>query len=193
MFLPVLSWNINQTLLRKLRLLCVLFLQFSAMRSHIWSETCSKTTTRISARWFILKTRWRFRSSWPSLTSSLWWDKFTILPTINTYSSNIHYSLLYLHHRMKRRRLWRPTCGLRLWVSPLYVTFACRTPQSASHFFTSQLCRVLNVAADLSLKCHLQQWSDYRLAWNTSDYYGIDIIRVPCNTVWLPDIVLENK
>uniref|UniRef100_A0A668ASE9 Cholinergic receptor, nicotinic, epsilon n=1 Tax=Myripristis murdjan TaxID=586833 RepID=A0A668ASE9_9TELE len=37
------------------------------------------------------------------------------------------------------------------------------------------------------------QWSDYRLAWNSSDYYGIEIIRVPCKTVWLPDIVLENN
>ncbi|KAB5522676.1 hypothetical protein PHYPO_G00162210 [Pangasianodon hypophthalmus] len=37
------------------------------------------------------------------------------------------------------------------------------------------------------------QWSDYRLAWNTSEYYGISIIRVPCTTVWLPDIVLENN
>ncbi|XP_069002742.1 acetylcholine receptor subunit epsilon [Embiotoca jacksoni] len=37
------------------------------------------------------------------------------------------------------------------------------------------------------------QWIDYRLVWNASDYYGIDIIRVPCNTVWLPDIVLENN
>lgn len=56
------------------------FLQFSAMKSHIWSKTCSKTTTRTSARWCILKTRWRFRSNWPSLTSSLWWDKLTIIP-----------------------------------------------------------------------------------------------------------------
>lgn len=40
---------------------------------------------------------------------------------------------------------------------------------------------------------HNQQWSDYRLAWNTSEYHGIDLIRVPYNTVWLPDIVLENK
>ncbi|KAM7374197.1 hypothetical protein PAMP_006871 [Pampus punctatissimus] len=37
------------------------------------------------------------------------------------------------------------------------------------------------------------QWNDYRLAWNTSDYYGIGIIRVPYNIVWLPDIVLENN
>lgn len=37
------------------------------------------------------------------------------------------------------------------------------------------------------------QWNDYRLSWNTSDYYDISVIRVPCNTVWLPDIVLENN
>ncbi|KAK9536373.1 hypothetical protein VZT92_006159 [Zoarces viviparus] len=37
------------------------------------------------------------------------------------------------------------------------------------------------------------QWPDYRLAWNKSQYYDIDVIRVPCKTVWLPDIVLENN
>uniref|UniRef100_A0A3Q3KCJ7 Cholinergic receptor, nicotinic, epsilon n=1 Tax=Monopterus albus TaxID=43700 RepID=A0A3Q3KCJ7_MONAL len=37
------------------------------------------------------------------------------------------------------------------------------------------------------------QWVDYRLAWNMSEYYGLSIIRVPCKTVWLPDIVLENN
>lgn len=51
---------------------CV-FLQCSVTKRDNWSETCSKVTTRTSARWFILKTRWRFRSSWPSLTLSLWW------------------------------------------------------------------------------------------------------------------------
>ncbi|KAM3868997.1 LOW QUALITY PROTEIN: acetylcholine receptor subunit epsilon [Diretmus argenteus] len=37
------------------------------------------------------------------------------------------------------------------------------------------------------------QWSDYRLVWNSSEYFGIEVIRVPYNTVWLPDIVLENN
>ncbi|KAJ7996024.1 hypothetical protein DPEC_G00232790 [Dallia pectoralis] len=37
------------------------------------------------------------------------------------------------------------------------------------------------------------QWYDLRLTWNASDYFDIDIIRVPYNTVWLPDIVLENN
>uniref|UniRef100_G3QAN9 Cholinergic receptor, nicotinic, epsilon n=1 Tax=Gasterosteus aculeatus aculeatus TaxID=481459 RepID=G3QAN9_GASAC len=37
------------------------------------------------------------------------------------------------------------------------------------------------------------QWVDYRFVWNTSNYHGIDVIRVPCKTIWLPDIVLENN
>ncbi|XP_034540271.1 acetylcholine receptor subunit epsilon [Notolabrus celidotus] len=37
------------------------------------------------------------------------------------------------------------------------------------------------------------QWTDYRLAWNESEYFGISVIRAPCNMVWLPDIVLENN
>ncbi|KAK2816568.1 hypothetical protein Q7C36_022839 [Tachysurus vachellii] len=37
------------------------------------------------------------------------------------------------------------------------------------------------------------QWEDYRLSWNASEYYNIGVVRVPCTSVWLPDIVLENN
>uniref|UniRef100_A0AAZ3P818 Uncharacterized protein n=1 Tax=Oncorhynchus tshawytscha TaxID=74940 RepID=A0AAZ3P818_ONCTS len=37
------------------------------------------------------------------------------------------------------------------------------------------------------------QWNDIRLAWNTSVYFGMEVIRVPYNTVWLPEIILENN
>uniref|UniRef100_UPI00398F0419 acetylcholine receptor subunit epsilon isoform X2 n=1 Tax=Pristiophorus japonicus TaxID=55135 RepID=UPI00398F0419 len=37
------------------------------------------------------------------------------------------------------------------------------------------------------------QWNDYRLAWNKSEYDGIDLVRIPSDMVWLPEIVLENK
>ncbi|XP_078525065.1 acetylcholine receptor subunit epsilon [Lissotriton helveticus] len=37
------------------------------------------------------------------------------------------------------------------------------------------------------------QWMDYRLAWNSSEYHGVEIIRVPSDMLWLPDIVLENN
>uniref|UniRef100_UPI00398EC132 acetylcholine receptor subunit epsilon isoform X3 n=1 Tax=Pristiophorus japonicus TaxID=55135 RepID=UPI00398EC132 len=37
------------------------------------------------------------------------------------------------------------------------------------------------------------QWNDYRLAWNKSEYDGIDLVRIPSDMVWLPEIVLENN
>ncbi|XP_061569622.1 acetylcholine receptor subunit delta [Cololabis saira] len=36
-------------------------------------------------------------------------------------------------------------------------------------------------------------WTDYRLAWNVSDFDGIEMLRLPSNMVWLPEIVLENN
>ncbi|XP_061614925.1 acetylcholine receptor subunit delta [Phyllopteryx taeniolatus] len=36
-------------------------------------------------------------------------------------------------------------------------------------------------------------WTDYRLTWNTSEFDGIDMLRLPSNMVWLPEIVLENN
>ncbi|XP_072447579.1 acetylcholine receptor subunit beta-like [Chiloscyllium punctatum] len=36
-------------------------------------------------------------------------------------------------------------------------------------------------------------WTDYRLRWDPKDYSGIDVLRIPCGKVWLPDIVLLNN
>nr|XP_027781961.1 neuronal acetylcholine receptor subunit beta-4 isoform X2 [Marmota flaviventris] len=37
------------------------------------------------------------------------------------------------------------------------------------------------------------EWTDYRLAWNSSRYEGVNILRIPAKRVWLPDIVLYNN
>ncbi|XP_054621526.1 acetylcholine receptor subunit delta [Dunckerocampus dactyliophorus] len=36
-------------------------------------------------------------------------------------------------------------------------------------------------------------WTDYRLTWNTTEFDGIDMLRLPSSMVWLPEIVLENN
>ncbi|XP_076439162.1 uncharacterized protein LOC143278035 [Babylonia areolata] len=36
-------------------------------------------------------------------------------------------------------------------------------------------------------------WYDQRLGWNSSDFGGIRSIRIPCDRIWLPDIVLYNS
>ncbi|XP_072006051.1 acetylcholine receptor subunit epsilon-like isoform X2 [Engystomops pustulosus] len=38
-----------------------------------------------------------------------------------------------------------------------------------------------------------QEWDDYRMVWNSSEYGGIEVVRVPHDMVWLPEIVLENN
>uniref|UniRef100_A0A8C5KF05 Neuronal acetylcholine receptor subunit beta-4 n=1 Tax=Jaculus jaculus TaxID=51337 RepID=A0A8C5KF05_JACJA len=38
-----------------------------------------------------------------------------------------------------------------------------------------------------------QEWTDYRLSWNSSCYEGVNILRIPAKRIWLPDIVLYNN
>ncbi|KAM4826066.1 neuronal acetylcholine receptor subunit beta-4 [Thomomys bottae] len=38
-----------------------------------------------------------------------------------------------------------------------------------------------------------QQWTDYRLAWDSAHYEGVKILRIPSKRIWLPDIVLYNN
>lgn len=38
-----------------------------------------------------------------------------------------------------------------------------------------------------------QIWNDYKLKWNPADYDGAELIRVPAQKIWKPDIVLYNK
>ncbi|MBN3308932.1 ACHB4 protein, partial [Amia calva] len=38
-----------------------------------------------------------------------------------------------------------------------------------------------------------QNWIDYRLSWDPSEYDGIDKLRLPPRHIWLPDIVLYNN
>ncbi|XP_061204634.1 acetylcholine receptor subunit delta isoform X1 [Neopsephotus bourkii] len=36
-------------------------------------------------------------------------------------------------------------------------------------------------------------WTDYRLQWNKSEYGDIEVLRLPPDMLWLPEIVLENN
>ncbi|XP_070206651.1 neuronal acetylcholine receptor subunit alpha-10-like [Littorina saxatilis] len=38
-----------------------------------------------------------------------------------------------------------------------------------------------------------QDWTDEKLKWNVTDFANITILRVPCDFIWLPDIVLYNS
>ncbi|XP_067417141.1 acetylcholine receptor subunit delta isoform X2 [Emydura macquarii macquarii] len=36
-------------------------------------------------------------------------------------------------------------------------------------------------------------WTDYRLQWNKSEFGGLEILRLPPDMLWVPEIVLENN
>ncbi|CAI4226524.1 unnamed protein product [Auanema sp. JU1783] len=38
-----------------------------------------------------------------------------------------------------------------------------------------------------------QEWNDELLRWNPQDFGGIESLRIPCDLIWLPDIVLYNN
>ncbi|BFY98789.1 hypothetical protein BsWGS_01830 [Bradybaena similaris] len=38
-----------------------------------------------------------------------------------------------------------------------------------------------------------QEWVDERLTWEPKDYNNLQILRIPCEKLWLPDIVLYNS
>ncbi|KAF6298278.1 cholinergic receptor nicotinic beta 1 subunit [Rhinolophus ferrumequinum] len=46
----------------------------------------------------------------------------------------------------------------------------------------------------MSTKVYLDlEWTDYRLSWNPAEHEGIDSLRISAESVWLPDVVLQNN
>ncbi|KAJ8919006.1 hypothetical protein NQ315_016910 [Exocentrus adspersus] len=39
----------------------------------------------------------------------------------------------------------------------------------------------------------VQKWSDYKLRWDPEEYGGVEMLYVPSEHIWLPDIVLFNN
>lgn len=40
---------------------------------------------------------------------------------------------------------------------------------------------------------YTQSWYDYKLTWDPKEYNDVDLIHVPAENIWQPDIVLFNK
>jgi len=38
-----------------------------------------------------------------------------------------------------------------------------------------------------------QSWHDYKLRWEPKEYGGVQMLHVPSDHIWRPDIVLYNK
>lgn len=38
-----------------------------------------------------------------------------------------------------------------------------------------------------------KEWGDEKLIWEPVEYNGLEVMRIPCRKIWLPDIVLYNR
>ena len=85
---------------------------------------------------------------------------------------------------------------MQLWRTPVSFYTLCQSslaanhidvPTRFSHFFTE------NQTISSISSLFFQMWTNPFLQWNPEDYEGIDRILVDPQTIWVPDIVLENK
>ncbi|XP_034147780.1 neuronal acetylcholine receptor subunit non-alpha-3 isoform X2 [Esox lucius] len=82
--------------------------------------------------------------------------------------------------------------GYQRWVRPI---------QRANDTVTVRFGLKISQLVDVDEKNQLmttnvwlwQEWMDYKLRWSPEDYGGITSIRVPSETIWLPDIVLYEN
>nr|XP_006007648.1 PREDICTED: neuronal acetylcholine receptor subunit beta-3 [Latimeria chalumnae] len=82
--------------------------------------------------------------------------------------------------------------GYQKWVRPIknlssiiQVKFGLKISQLVDVDEKNQL-----MTTNVWLK---QEWTDYMLRWDPDDYGGIKAIRVPSESLWLPDIVLYDN
>jgi len=87
-------------------------------------------------------------------------------------------SLSFICRKKSMRRCWQ-MCGLIMYGLIIFLLLFTGCPV---FFWLQYLVFVL-----------WQTWTDYRLAWNSSEFDGIEMLRLPTSMVWLPEIVLENK
>ena len=82
-----------------------------------------------------------------------------------------------------------------VWVWPLiiekntwYIKFKNIYISNQTDWFQDEKNQVLttNVWFD-------HEWDDDLLKWDPADFGGIEKLQIPCDKLWLPDIVLYNR
>jgi hypothetical protein len=41
--------------------------------------------------------------------------------------------------------------------------------------------------------CPTQEWNDYNLRWNETEFGGVKDLRITPNRIWRPDILMYNR
>ncbi|XP_011703555.1 PREDICTED: acetylcholine receptor subunit beta-like 2 isoform X1 [Wasmannia auropunctata] len=73
-----------------------------------------------------------------------------------------------------------------VWVEQVSYVIARFTFAVVTERYSRAISKLISVR-------FLQKWFDYKLQWDPQEYGGIDMLYVPSENIWLPDIVLYNN
>ena len=85
---------------------------------------------------------------------------------------------------------------MQLWRTPVSLYTLRQSSLAANHIDIPTRFSHFSLKTKPShqyLPLFFQMWTNPFLQWNPQDYEGIDRILVDPRTIWVPDIVLENK
>lgn len=51
----------------------------------------------------------------------------------------------------------------------------------------------INLHLSLTFDSVIQEWNDYNLRWNDSEYGGVKDLRITPNKLWKPDVLMYNR
>ena len=76
----------------------------------------------------------------------------------------------------------------------LFPSFAAARPRILWHSATcwyAVACKLADKRVLLLWVCNFQQWNDYRLTWNMSEFGGYTLIHA--SEMWIPHLLITNK
>lgn len=71
----------------------------------------------------------------------------------------------------------------------------CLVPIDKISILFQRECEQLSIAINFDERSVrlFQSWHDEKLNWDPDDYNGLKTLRMPCKSIWLPDIVTYNR
>lgn len=120
----------------------------------------------------------RFRS----VKGYFWFNAYCFITLLNGLNANPDAKRLYDDLISRYNKLVRPVMNVS---DPMTVYIKLKLSQLIEVNLKNQI-----MTTNLWVE---QYWHDYKLTWDPKEYGGVDMLHVPSDHIWRPDIVLYNN
>ena len=122
---------------------------------------------------------------------------------ICNFIDTFHFTLVLFIKFIDKQKFTLPACittsTKKNALTFIGVCFTVLTKTKRCHFVSSHASTTIHVSCTMRSFTGLllvsvpQEWTDYQLSWDPSEYGNITRLHVSSEDIWLPDIVLYNK